>query len=145
MAVKGGAARFNRILVDVSFEDGGMCRDLHDAVAVMFSDRGASQPAERAADMEDERSSGDCRELGSFLAMLSDPGASEPVERAADMVDEGRSRVSRELVSFFRELGKHWVLGGTCGTLKSTYFLNLMRMKCGSTGSCVGSCKSFDA
>ena len=110
LAVNGGAARFNRILVDVSFEDRGMCRDLHDAVAVMFSDRGASQPAERAADMEDERSSGDCRELGSFLAMLSDPGTSEPVERAADMEDEGRCRVSRELASFFRELGRFLAL-----------------------------------
>ena len=47
-----------------------MCRDQHDAVAVMFSDRGASQPAERAADMEDERSSGDSRELGSFFREL---------------------------------------------------------------------------
>ena len=54
LAVNGGAARFSRIVVDVSFEDRGMCRDLDDAVAVMFSDRGASQPAERAADMEDE-------------------------------------------------------------------------------------------
>ena len=73
VVVNGGAARFSIIVVDVSFEDRGMCPDLHDAVAVMFSDRGASQPAERAADMEDERSSGDCRELGSPLAMLSDP------------------------------------------------------------------------
>jgi len=105
LAVNGGAARFSRIVVDVSFEDRSRCPQLHDAVAVMFSDRGASQPAERAADMEDERSSGDCRELGSFLAMLSDPDTSEPVERAADMEDEGRCRVSRELVSFFRELG----------------------------------------
>ena len=78
VAVNGGAARFNRILVDVSFEDGGICRDLHYGVAVMFGDRGASQPAERAADMEDERSSGDSRELGSFLAMLSDRGTSQP-------------------------------------------------------------------
>ena len=70
VAVNGGAARFNRIVVDVSFEDRGMCPDLHDAVAVMFSDRGASQPAERAADMEDERSSGDSRELGSFFREL---------------------------------------------------------------------------
>ena len=54
VAVNGGAARFNIILVDVSFEDRGMCRDLHDAVAVMFSDRGASQPAKEAADQEAE-------------------------------------------------------------------------------------------
>ena len=59
--------------------------------------------------MEDERSSGDCRELGSFLAMLSDPDTSEPVERAADMEDEGLSRVSRELSSFFCELGRFLV------------------------------------
>ena len=59
VAVNGAAARFNRMLVDVSFEDRGMRRDQHDAVAVMLSDRGVSQPAERAADMEDKRSSGD--------------------------------------------------------------------------------------
>ena len=82
-----------------------MCPQLNDAVAVMLSDRGASQPAERAADMEDERSSGDCRELGSFLAMLSDRGTSQPAERAADMEDERSSGDSRELGSFFRELG----------------------------------------
>ena len=76
VAVNGGAARFSRIVVDVSFQDRGMCPDLHDAVAVMLTDRGDSQPAERAADMDDERSSGDCRELGSSLAMLSDPGTS---------------------------------------------------------------------
>ena len=67
-ATNGGAARFSRIVVDVSFEDRSRCPQLHDAVAVMFSDRCASQPAERAADVEDERSSGDSRELGSFLA-----------------------------------------------------------------------------
>ena len=109
VAVNGGATRFSRIVVDVSFEDRGMCPDLHDAVAVMFSDRGASQPAERAADMEDERSSEDIRELGSFLALLSDIGTSELVERAADMEDEGLSRVSRELSSFFCELGRFLV------------------------------------
>ena len=54
LAVNGGAARFSRIVVDMSFKDRSMCPQLHDAVAVMFSDRGASQPAERAADMEDE-------------------------------------------------------------------------------------------
>ena len=109
VAVNGAAARLNRILVDVSFEDRAMCRDQHDAVAVMFSDRGASQPAERAADMEDERSSGDSRELGSFLAMLSDRGTSQPAERATDMEDERSSWDSRELGSFFRELGRFLV------------------------------------
>ena len=99
LAVNGGAARFSRIVVDVSFEDRSRCPQLHDAVAVMFSDRGASQPAERAADMEDERSSEDIRELGSFLALLSGLGTSEPVEKAAGMEDEGLSRVSRELSS----------------------------------------------
>ena len=54
LAVNGGAARFSRIAVDVSYEDRSRCPQLHDAVAVMFRDRGASQPAERAADMEDE-------------------------------------------------------------------------------------------
>ena len=40
--------------VDESFEDRSRCPELHDAVTVMLSDRGASQPAERAVDMEDE-------------------------------------------------------------------------------------------
>ena len=105
LVVNGGAARVSRIVVHVSLDDRSLCSQLHDAAAVMFSDRGASQPVERAVGMRDERSSGGCRELGSFLAMLGDSGTSEPVERAADMEDEGRSRVSRELVSFFRELG----------------------------------------
>ena len=54
LAVNGGAACFRRIGVGESFEDRGRCPQLHDAVSVMFSDGGASQPAERAADMEDE-------------------------------------------------------------------------------------------
>ena len=70
MAVNGGAARFSRIVVDVSFEDRSRCPQLHDAVAVMFSDRGASQPAERAADMEDEGLSRVSRELSSFCSEL---------------------------------------------------------------------------
>ena len=55
VAVNGGAARFNRILVDMSFEDGGMSHDQHDAVAVALSVRGASQPAGQAADSAHDR------------------------------------------------------------------------------------------
>ena len=105
-ATNGGAARFSRIVVDISFGDRHMCPQLHDAVAVMFSGSGASRPAQRVADMENEHGSEDIREPGSFLALLSDLGTSELVERAADMEDEGLSRVSRELSSFFCELGR---------------------------------------
>ena len=105
LGVNGGGARVSRIVVHVSLEDRSMCSQLHDSAAVMLSDRGACQSAARAADMEDECSLGDCRELGSYFAMLRDLGTSEPLERVADMEDEGCSRVSRELVSFFRELG----------------------------------------
>ena len=104
--LSGGAARFSRIVVDISFGDRHMCPQLHDAVAVMFSGSGASRPAQRVADMENEHGSEDIREPGSFLALLSDIGTSELVERAADMEDEGLSRVSRELSSFFCELGR---------------------------------------
>ena len=41
VAVNGAAARFITIPVGVSFEDRGMRRDQHDAVAVMFNVRGA--------------------------------------------------------------------------------------------------------
>ena len=50
VAVNGAAARFITIPVGVSFEDRGMRRDQHDAVAVMLSVRGASQPVESAAE-----------------------------------------------------------------------------------------------
>ena len=109
LAVNGGAACFNRIVVDISFEDGSMCPQLHDAVAVMVSDSGASQPAQRVANMEEERHTEDICELGSFLALLSDLGTSEPAERAADMEDEGIFRVSRELSKFCSELGRFLV------------------------------------
>ena len=64
----GSSCKYSR--VDEAFEDRSRCPELHDAVTVMLSDRGASQPAERAADMEDESSSGDRRELGSFFREL---------------------------------------------------------------------------
>ena len=51
----GAAAKVITIPVGVSFEDRGMRNDQHDAVAVMLSVRGASQPAEESADREDER------------------------------------------------------------------------------------------
>ena len=109
LAVNGGAACFNRIVVDISFEDGSMCPQLHDAVAVMVSHSGASQPAQKVANMEEERHTEDICELGSFLALLSDLGTSEPAERAADMEDEGIFRVSRELSKFCSELGRFLV------------------------------------
>ena len=53
LGVNGSAARVSRIVVHVSLEDRSMCSQLHDAAAVMLSDRGASQPAARAVYMED--------------------------------------------------------------------------------------------
>ena len=50
-------------LVNVPFEDRGMRRDQNDAVAGILSVRDASQPAEEAADREAECSSQEFREL----------------------------------------------------------------------------------
>ena len=69
VAVSGAAATPIDISIGTSFQDPGMRHDQHDAVAVALSVRGASQPAEQAADREDERSSGESR------------GASQPAEK----------------------------------------------------------------
>ena len=47
VAVCGAVAHFRPIAVGASYQDRGMRNDSHDAVAVVITLRGASQPAER--------------------------------------------------------------------------------------------------
>ena len=55
MAVSGVAATSIAVPIAKFFDDWHWSHDRHDAVAVAFSVRGASQPAEEAADSDDDR------------------------------------------------------------------------------------------